>query len=65
LYVNSDNGYEIYTLYVQEHFQGLGLVKTMLYEMIKNYGDNFCLSTWVHNTPAIEFYNYLGFKDIG
>jgi len=64
-YKSSDNGYEIDTLYVQEHFQGLGLGKILLYEMAKNFGDNFWLSTWVHNTPAIEFYNYLGFKDIG
>ena len=62
---NKINGYEIDTLYVQEHFQGQGIGKKMLLEVASLFGDTFWLSTWVHNINAIEFYKYLGFEDIG
>ena len=62
---NKINGYEIDTLYVQEHFQGQGLGKEMLLQMAKYFGDTYWLSTWVYNLSAIAFYKYLGFEDIG
>lgn len=62
---DKSNGYEISTLYVQEHFQGQGLGKKMLLEMANKFSDNFWLTTWVHNTDAINFYKYIGFEDIG
>ena len=62
---NKTNGYEIDTLYVQEHFQGQGLGKEMLLKMAKYFGDTYWLSTWVYNLSAISFYKYLGFEDIG
>jgi len=62
---NKINGYEIDTLYVQEHFQGQGLGKEMLLKMAQNFGGTYWLSTWVYNLSAISFYKYLGFEDIG
>jgi len=59
------NGYEVSTLYVQEHFQGQGLGKEMLVHISKEFGETFWLSTWVYNTQAINFYKHLGFEDIG
>jgi len=59
------NGYEICTFYVQEHFHGQGIGKNLLNEIKKNHGEIFWLSTWVHNTEAINFYKKYGFKDIG
>lgn len=64
-YKNKLNGFEISTLYVQEHFQGQGIGKKLLLEIAKEYGDTFWLSTWVHNYNAIKFYKKIGFIDIG
>lgn len=64
-YKNISNGFEISTLYVQEHFQGQGIGKKLLLEIAKKYGDTFWLSTWVHNYDAIKFYKKIGFEDIG
>ncbi len=62
---DESNGYEICTFYIQEHFQGQGIGKGLLNEIIKNHGNLFWLSTWVHNSAAINFYKKFGFKDIG
>lgn len=64
-YKKEANGFEICTLYVQEHFQGQGIGKGLLNEIKNNHGNLFWLSTWVHNTDAIRFYLKYGFKDIG
>ncbi len=62
---DKSNGYEIDTLYVQEHFQGFGIGRQLLSELSARYGGTFWLSTWVHNDKAIDFYKHLGFVDIG
>lgn len=58
-------GYEVKTLYVSEHFQGLGIGKQLLSQVKTLYGSPFWLSTWDNNLNAIEFYQKLGFKIIG
>ena len=62
---NSDNGYEIATLYVSRHFQGQGIASSLLQKIEAVYGAPFWLSTWVHNQRAIEFYTHRGFEIIG
>ncbi len=62
---HADNGYEVDTLYVQEHFKGKGIGRSLLAEVGSKYGNSHWLSTWIKNESAIEFYQYLGFKDIG
>jgi ribosomal protein S18 acetylase RimI-like enzyme len=32
---------------------------------LSRFGDRFWLTTWVHNSAAIGFYQHFGFKDIG
>ncbi|MFA8343457.1 MAG: GNAT family N-acetyltransferase [Rhodothermaceae bacterium] len=64
-YEDKSNGYEIETLYVQEHFHGKGIGKKLIQEMMAKYGNNCWLSALVHNSNAISFYKHLGFKDIG
>ncbi len=59
-----ENGFEIETLYVHGPFQGKGVGKALLMEIMARYGKRFWLYTWVHN-KSIAFYNKLGFKDIG
>lgn len=59
------NGYEIDKLYVQEPFQGKGVGRRLLMAMAEEFGHPFWLSTWVHNKPAIDFYQRLGFTDAG
>ncbi len=62
---NENNGYEVTTLYVSQHFQGQGIGRQLL-DMVKTqHGLPFWLSTWVHNCQAIDFYRNLGFKVIG
>lgn len=58
-------GFEIQKLYVQEHFQGTGLGRKLLSEVINRYGGVFWLSTWVENKAGIGFYKHLGFVDVG
>ncbi len=58
-------GYEIMTFYVQEHFQNKGVGRALLNFVWKIYGPNCWLTTWIHNTPAILFYEHLGFKEVG
>ena len=58
-------GYEVDTLYVQEHFQGRGIGQSLLASIADRFGSTFWLSTWVHNTDAIEFYRTYGFTDVG
>ncbi len=62
---SQDSGYEVDTLYVQEHFKGKGIGKRLLHEAQGYYGEKLWLSTWVHNFEAIAFYKHLGFNDIG
>jgi ribosomal protein S18 acetylase RimI-like enzyme len=62
---DESNGFEIEKLYVQEHFQGTGLGRKLLSEVIKRYGDVFWLSTWVENKNGIGFYKHFGFVDVG
>ena len=64
-YSGEANGYEIETLYVVPQFKGQGIGKKLLEYVKENFGKNFWLHTWVNNQNAIEFYQYLGFKDIG
>ena len=59
------NGYEVDTLYVQEHFHGKGVGRNLLSEVKAQFGSSLWISTWVQNKEAIGFYKYLGFKDIG
>lgn len=59
-----DRGYEVETLYVQEHWQGRGIGRDLLINIAQLYGPRFWLSSWVHN-ESISFYKYLGFEDIG
>ncbi len=58
-------GYEIVTFYVQEHFQNKGVGKNLLNFVWDTYGSNCWLTTWIHNTPAILFYEHLDFKKVG
>jgi len=62
---DESNGFEIEKLYVQEHFQGTGLGRKLLSEVIRRYGDVFWLSTWVENKTGIGFYKHFGFVDVG
>lgn len=62
---DKSNGYEIDTLYVQEHFQKKNIGRRLVSEIKIRYGASFWLSTWVHNEKAIGFYKHLGFIDIG
>lgn len=62
---NNFGGVEITTLYVQEHFHGHGIGKTLLKEINKTCGNKLWLTTWIHNSPAIDFYLHLGFRKIG
>ncbi len=64
-YQDKSNGYEIDTLYVQEHFHGKGIGRKLLLEIKKRFGQKFWLSTWIKNENAIGFYKHIGFKDIG
>ena len=59
------NGYEILTLYVQDHFKGKGIGKALLRRIGQLEGPDFWLSTWIGNVEAQAFYNHLGFQDIG
>ena len=59
------NGFEIVTLYVQEHFQGSGIGSALLNYVRDAHDDSFWLSVWTRNTAAIGFYKHYGFKDIG
>ena len=61
---NESNGFEIEKLYVQEHFQGTGLGRKLISEVMDRYGDAFWLSTWVENKAGIGFYKHLGFVDV-
>ncbi len=58
-------GYELVTFYVQEHFQNKGVGKALLNFVWQIYGSNCWLSTWINNSPAILFYEHLGFKKEG
>ncbi|RXJ74415.1 N-acetyltransferase [Veronia nyctiphanis] len=60
-----DAGYEIETLYVSRHFQGQDIGRALLQEAVSGYGSPMWLSTWIHNTPALAFYERLGFTIIG
>lgn len=59
------NGYEVKTLYVQEHFQGRGIGRKLLAALEQHCGACFWLSTWHKNISAIAFYKHLGFEDLG
>jgi len=59
------SSYEVDTLYVQEHFQGQGIGRSLLKEIARLFGQAFWLSTWVNNRRAIDFYLHLGFSDVG
>ena len=59
-----ENGFEIEKLYVQGPFQGKGIGRKLLLEVMARYGDRFWLYTWVRN-ESIAFYKKFGFKDIG
>lgn len=61
---DESNGFEIEKLYIQEHFQGMGLGRKLLSEVIDRYGDTFWLSTWVENKAGIGFYKHFGFEDV-
>ncbi len=58
-------GYEIVTLYVQEPFQGQGLGSALLERVSAEYGYPHWLRTWVHNGPAISWYQGRGFEEVG
>ena len=59
------DGYEIQTLYVHPRFHGNGYGKKLLEYIRLKHGENFWLTTWHGNTPAINFYKHYGFKDVG
>ena len=54
--VDGIDGFEVKTLYVQEHFHGKGIGTTLLDEAARRYGESLWLTTWIKNTPAIGFY---------
>ena len=58
-------GYEIETLYVHPNFQGKGVGKLLLTSIENFLGRISWLSTWVHNTSAIKFYEKNGYKIVG
>ncbi len=60
-----ENGYEIDTLYVQEHFHKRGFGKELLKYTEELFGGIYWLSTWEYNSGALEFYKYIGFANIG
>lgn len=60
-----DNGYEIDTLYVQEHQHGQGIGRQLLAAAEARFGRPYWLSTWIHNTPAIGFYQHVDLKQVG
>ncbi|WP_022667398.1 GNAT family N-acetyltransferase [Desulfospira joergensenii] len=57
-------GFEIERLYVQGPFQGRGIGKKLLSEIISRHGNRCWLYTWVKNR-SIAFYEKFGFIDIG
>jgi len=61
----NENGYEVATLYVSEHFQGRGVGRQLLAHIESQHGKPYWLSTWVNNHQAIDFYRNLGFQWIG
>ncbi|MCK5312287.1 MAG: GNAT family N-acetyltransferase [Desulfobacteraceae bacterium] len=63
--IDDFQGYEVVTLYVQEHFQEKGIGTKLLNAMMDKHGSKQWLSTWVHNYKAILFYENFGFKNIG
>ncbi len=65
IYETEKNGYEIETLYVQEHFQRQKIGQNLLIEVFNKFGKRCWLSTWIHNFKAIEFYKRFDFKEIG
>lgn len=63
--VGGIEGFEVKTLYVQEHFHGMGIGTTLLDEVSRRYGESFWLTTWIKNTPAIGFYEAYGLTRVG
>lgn len=63
--IHDFDGYEITTLYVQEHFQNEGIGSGLLARIRRDHGERLWLTTWIHNTPAIGFYKRHGFRRIG
>ena len=58
-------GNEIVTLYIQEYFQGKGIGKKLIEKAVQELKSSLWLSTWIHNTNAIEFYKHFGFNISG
>ncbi len=63
--IDDYEGYEVITLYVQEHFQGKAIGPQLLNAMMDKHGPKLWLSTWVHNDNAKMFYEKFGLKEIG
>ena len=63
--VEGIDGFEVKTLYVQEHFHGKGIGTTLLDEAARRYGESLWLTTWIKNTPAIGFYEAYGLARVG
>lgn len=64
-YEDERNGFEVVTLYVQEHFHNQCIGRALLSHIERVHGARFWLSTWAYNEKAIAFYKRAGFKDIG
>ena len=63
--IDDYQGYEVVTLYVQEHFQGKGIGTQLLNAVMDKHGLKLWLHTWIHNEKGIVFYKNFGFKEIG
>lgn len=62
---STTHGFEVTTLYIQEHFQGKGIGNKLLDHIRSVHDGRFWLSTWKHNEPAIGFYKHYGLQVIG
>ncbi|EIZ0312237.1 GNAT family N-acetyltransferase [Vibrio parahaemolyticus] len=60
-----DTGFEVATLYVSEHFHGIGVGRQLIQEVKRLHGVPFWLSTWTENHDALGFYDKLGFEIVG
>lgn len=63
-YHQQDLGFEVERLYVLGRFQGLGIGRRLLSQMVDKLGERYWLYTWVKN-ESNRFYEKLGLALIG
>ncbi|THB79036.1 MAG: GNAT family N-acetyltransferase [Desulfobacteraceae bacterium] len=58
-------GAEIVTLYIIHAFHRRGLGSQLVRSARERCGPRLWLTAWIHNDPAIRFYESIGFKRVG